>query len=107
MSLLFAALPVSPIEGQGLPDEIPQLDWTSAARALDEDYLDSVRPYSRNLIDEQSAKFRAAFGSAAAHGLREGRLPPREFFTVKGIGSEISFLGPAASLLISGNTDVW
>ncbi len=100
MSLLTAALPVSPIGGQGPPDEIPELLWTSAARTFDEEYVDPV-------IREQAEKFRLTFGSAAAHGLREGRLPPREFFIVKGIGSEISFLGPAASLLISANTDVW
>ncbi len=94
MSLLTAALPVSPIGGLGPPDEIPQLRWTSAARALDEEYRDSKRPRAWELVDEQSAKFRASFGSAVAHGLREGRLPPEEFCTVKGIGSAISFLGP-------------
>ena len=103
MSLLSAALPVAPTGGQGPPDEILELLWTSAARTFDEEYAGRVDP----VIREQAEKFRLTFGSAAAHGLREGRLPPREFFIVKGIGSEISFLGPAASLLISANTDVW
>ena len=94
MSLLTAALSVAPIGGQGPPEEVPELLWISAERALDEDEPDSVHWSRRQLIDEQSANFRATFGSAAAHGLREGRLPPEEFCTVRGVGSEISFLGP-------------
>ena len=94
MSLLTAALSVSPIGGQGLPDEIPQLRWTSAVRALDEEHRDSKRPRAWELVDEQSAKFRASFGSAVAHGLREGRLPPKEFCTVPGLGGDVVMLGP-------------
>ncbi len=93
-SLLAAVLLGPPAEGQGPPDEIPELRWISAAKALDEEIADSVHPATRKLIDEQSERFRATFGSAAAHDLREGHLAPEEFCTVKGIGAGILFLGP-------------
>ncbi|MCY3970321.1 MAG: hypothetical protein OXG74_10325 [Acidobacteria bacterium] len=84
--LLAAALFGPPAAAQGPPDAIPELHWVSAARVLDGDAPDTLHPRSRKLIDEQSEKFLAEFGSAARHGLREGRLAPEEFCTVKGIG---------------------
>lgn len=93
-SLLAVVLLGLPAEGQGPPDEIPELRWISAARALDEEFPDSAHPATRKLINEQSEKFRATFGSAAAHDLGEGHLAPEAFCTVKSIGAEIGFLGP-------------
>lgn len=93
-SLLAVVLFGSLAEGQGPPDEILELRWISAARALDEEIPDSVHSNTRKLINEQSEKFRATFGSADRHDLREGHLAPEEFCTVKGIGVGISFLGP-------------
>ena len=93
-SLLAVVLWGPPAAGQGPPDEIPELRWTSAARALDEEIPDTVHPTTRELINEQSEKFRATFGSAAAHDLREGHLAPEELCTIKGIGAGIVFLGP-------------
>ena len=93
-SLLAVVLLAPPMEGQGPPDEILELLWISAARALDEEIPDSVHPSKRKLINEQSEKFRATFGSAASHDLREGHLAPEEFCTVKGIGEGFLLLGP-------------
>ena len=93
-SLLAVVLSGPPIEGQGPPDEILELRWISAARALDEEIPDTLHPETRRLISKQAEKFRATFGSAARHDLREGHLAPEEFCTVKGIGAGIVFLGP-------------
>lgn len=93
-SLLTVILLAPSMEGQGPPDEILELRWISAARALDEEIPDSVHPNTRKLINEQSEKFRATFGSAASHDLRDGHLAPEKFCTVKGIGAGIVFLGP-------------
>ncbi len=93
-SLLALIWWAPPAEGQGPPEEIPELRWTSVARALDEDVQDGLHSYSRKLINEQSEKFRATFGSAAEHGLREGHLPAAKFCTVKGIGAGVGLLGP-------------
>ena len=93
-SLLAVVLLAPAAEGQGPPQEIPELDWISAARALDQANPDSLHPVARKQISEQSEKFRATFVSAASNGLREGRLPPEEFCTVKGIGAGVALLGP-------------
>ncbi len=95
-SLLALIWWVPPAAGQGPPEEIPELRWISAARALDDESPDNVYPRRRRLIREQSMKFRAKFGSAAEHGLQEGRLPREKFCTVTGIGSHELFLGPDA-----------
>ena len=92
--LLVVTLLGAPAEAQGPPHEIPELRWISAARALDDEIPDTLHPNVRKLIDEQSEKFRATFGSAARHGLREGRLAPEEFCTVKNIGKGVVLLGP-------------
>ncbi len=93
-SLFAVVLLGSPAEGQGPPDEIPALHWVSAARALDAEAPDTLHPHTRKLVNEQSEKFHAAFGSAARHGLREGRLAPEEFCTVKGVGKGAVYAAP-------------
>lgn len=94
MNLLLAvALFGSPAAGQGPPEAIPELRWVAAARALDEDAPDLLHPHTRELVNEQSEKFLAEFGSAARHGLREGRLAPEEFCTVKDIGAGVLIRG--------------
>lgn len=93
-SLLALIWWVPPGAGQGPPDEIPELRWTSVVRALAEGVPDGLHPEARRLVNEQSEKFRATFGSAAEHGLQEGRLPPEKFCTVKSIGAGYGLLGP-------------
>lgn len=93
-SLLALIWWVPSTEGQGPPDEIPQLGWISVVQALAQDVPDGLYPEARRLVNEQSEKFRATFGSAAEHGLQEGRLPPEEFCTVKSIGAGYGLLGP-------------
>lgn len=55
--------------------------WTSAFSAFDESGSVSPRipaPLREQLL-AQSADFRLRFGSAAAHGLADGEIPPRRF----------------------------
>lgn len=76
VSLLVLIWSVPSAEGQGPPDEIPQLHWISVVEALAQEVPEGLYPEARRLVNEQSEKFRATFGSAAEHGLQEGRLPP-------------------------------
>ncbi len=70
---------------QDNPETLPSLGWRAASSALEADgslstaFSSELTSGQRKRLEKQIADFSARFGSARAHGLQEGQLPPKEF----------------------------